>query len=54
MAGNLLFRPLILINVEDKFKKIIEFFDEDLDLVRDAFNNGIRSFEVSGLKVMLA
>lgn len=51
MAGNLLFRPLIIINVEEKFKKIIEFFDEDLDLVREAFENGIKSFEVSGLKV---
>lgn len=53
MAGNLLFRPLIIINVEEKFKKIIEFFDEDLDLVRTAFENGIKSFEVSGLKVSL-
>lgn len=51
MAGNLLFRPLIIINVEEKFKKIIEFFDEDLDLVCEAFENGIKSFEVSGLKV---
>lgn len=50
MAGNLLFRPLIILNVEEKFKKIIEFFDEDLDLVREAFENGIKSFEVSGLK----
>lgn len=51
MAGNLLYRPLILINVEEKFKKIIEFFEQDLDLVREAFETGIENFEISGLKV---
>lgn len=51
MVGNLLYRPLIIINVDEKFKKIIEFFDQDLNLVRKAFETGIQSFEISGLKV---
>lgn len=46
--GNLAERPVIKREIEPKYRKIIDYFNEDLDTVKDIYDRAKQNYEKTG------
>lgn len=49
MTGALLSRPIILQDIEERYKMVVEYFSQDLDLVKYCFEDGMDKFAKNGV-----